>query len=132
VHHLIERFPQLQQHDLEIVTVFESSASSIRQYVGKQDAPFTIIPDAEAVLYALYGVEVSAEKLEATMTRPETPQVIQDAATHGFPLTPEEGSNFYRLPAEFLINPQGVVQIAHYAEFVYDHLELATLELAMM
>jgi thioredoxin-dependent peroxiredoxin len=128
IHHLIERYPTLQQNGLEIVAVFESPTSSIREYVGKQDAPFAIIPDPDAVLYESYGVEVSVEKVEATLSKPETPQVIQAAAAQGFSLTPEEGSNFYRLPAEFLIDPQGIIRIAHYGEFVYDHLELDALE----
>jgi thioredoxin-dependent peroxiredoxin len=131
VHHLIEHFPALQQHGLEIVTVFESPTSSIEQYVGKQNAPFPIVPDPQARLYDLYGVETSSEKIDATMTRPETPSVIQEAATHGFVLTPEADSNFHRLPADFLIAPDSTVRLAHYAEFVYDHLEFTDLERAM-
>ena len=44
---------------------------------------------------------------------------------------PEEGSNFHRMPAEFLIRPDGIVEIAHYANYVYDHLELDVLERAI-
>jgi thioredoxin-dependent peroxiredoxin len=131
VQRLIQRHPTLQRHGLEIVTVFESPVSSIRQYVGKQAAPFPIIPDPEARLYTLYGVETSPEKTQATMQRPETPQVIQDAATRGFALTPEEGSNFHRLPADFLVGPDSIVRIAHYAQYVYDHLEFDALERAV-
>ncbi len=128
VHHLIERYPELHARGLEILTVFESPRSSIAQYVGKQDAPFAIIPDPKAKLYALYGVESSEEKINAVMTRPETGAVVQEAAAHGFALTPEEGSNFYRLPADFLIAPDGTVRIAHYTNHVYDHLEFDVIE----
>jgi thioredoxin-dependent peroxiredoxin len=131
VHQLIQKFPLLQAQNLEIVTVFESSNSSINQYVGKQDAPFPIVPDPEAQLYALYGVESSEEKVNATMTKPETPAMIGAAAASGFALTPEEGSNFYRMPADFLIAPDSSIQIAHYAEFVYDHLDFEILEAAI-
>ncbi len=131
VHHLIQDFPRLHAQGLEIVAVFESPALSIQQSVGKQDAPFAIIADPAAKLYALYGVEVSEEKVNATMTRPETPSVIQAAAENGFQLTTEEGSNFYRMPAEFLIGPDGIVRIAHYADYVYDTLDTATLEQAL-
>ncbi len=131
VHHLIEAFPKLHAQGLEIVTVFESPASSVEQNVGKQDAPFAIIADPEAKLYAMYGVEISEEKVNATVARLETPAVIRAAAEHGFQLTPEEGSNFYRMPAEFLIGPDGVVRIAHYANYIYDTLDPATLEEAL-
>ena len=132
VHRLIERFPDLQRQGLEVIAVFESPASSIQQYVGQQVAPFPIVPDPDASLYALYGVEVSKEKVEATMTRPETSDLIAEAAANGFALTPEPGSNFYRLPAEFLVGPDGVVRVAHYAEYVYDHLEFDHLEAALI
>ena len=65
------------------------------------------------------------------MTKPETPAMIGAAAENGFALTPEEGSNFYRMPADFLIAPDSSIQIAHYAEFVYDHLDLEKLEIAI-
>ncbi len=131
VHQLILKFPSLQAQHLEIITVFESPSSSINQYVGKQDAPFPIISDPEAKLYALYGVESSEEKVNATMAKPETPAMITQAAESGFALTPEEGSNFYRMPADFLIAPDSSIQIAQYAEFVYDHLEFEKLEAAI-
>jgi thioredoxin-dependent peroxiredoxin len=131
VHQLIQKFPALQAQNLEVITVFESPISSIKQHVGKQDAPFPIVPDPEAQLYALYGVESSEEKVNTTMAKPETPAMIQEAATNGFALTPEKGSNFYRMPADFLIAPDSSIQIAHYAEFVYDHLEFEKLEVAI-
>jgi thioredoxin-dependent peroxiredoxin len=123
VHQLIEQYPNLQAK-LEVIAVFESSPESIRQHVGRQDAPFPIIADPNAVLYTLYGVETSEEKVARTMQMPETQIAIQGAASQGFALTPEEGSNFYRIPADFLIDPNGMVQRAHYAEHLTDHLPL--------
>jgi thioredoxin-dependent peroxiredoxin len=43
-------------------------------------------------------------------------------------LTKEEGSNFLRMPADFLIGPDGVVRAAHYAAYVWDHLPFACIE----
>jgi peroxiredoxin len=131
VHQLIQKFPAFQAQNLEIITVFESPNSSINQYVGKQGSPFPIVPDPEAQLYALYGIESNEEKVNATMAKPETPAIVQQAAANGFALTPEEGSNFFRMPADFLIAPDSSIQIAHYADFVYDHLDLDILESAI-
>ena len=131
VHQLIQKFPALQAQNLEIITVFESPSSSINRYVGKQLPPFSIVPDPKAKLYALYGVESNEEKVNLTMAKPETPAMIEQAAEIGFALTPEEGSNFYRMPADFLIAPDSSIRIAHYAEFVYDHLEFERLEVAI-
>ena len=62
------------------------------------------------------------------MQMPETEGIIQEAAAHGFALTKEAGSNFYRIPADFLIGPNLIVQYAHYARYVTDHLPYEVIE----
>ena len=128
VHQLIERYPEYQQRGLRIIAVFESPRERSLAYVAKQDATFPIIADPSAELYSLYGVESSAAKVAATMQMPETPAVIQQAAAHGFALTPEEGSNFDRMPADFLLAHDGRIITAHYADYVMDHMPLARIE----
>ena len=60
--------------------MFESPRENILQYVGRQDAPFPIVADPQAQLYALYGVEVSEAKVAKTMSMPETQATIGAAA----------------------------------------------------
>jgi peroxiredoxin len=124
VRNLIKAYPDLQRRGLAIVAVFESPRERMLEYVGRQDAPFPLIADPQARLYGLYGVESSAARIEQSMAMPETHATVEEAAAHGFALTPEEDSNFNRLPAEFLIGPDGIVQVAHYAAHVTDHLDL--------
>jgi peroxiredoxin len=128
VHRLIERYPAYQRGELELLAVFESPRESILQYVGRQDAPFPIVADPQARLYALYGVEVSEEKVTKTMSMAETQATIGEAAAQGFVLTREAGSNFNRMPADFLIGPDLTIQRAHYAEYVMDHLPFEAIE----
>ena len=128
VHELIERYPAYHRSGLEILAVFESPRENILLYVGRQDAPFPIVADPQAQLYALYGVEASEAKVAKTMSMPETQATIGAAAAQGFVLTPEADSNFNRMPADFLIGPDLIVQRAHYAEYVMDHLPFETIE----
>jgi len=128
VHQLIQRYPLYHEQGLEIVAVFESPAESMREYVGRQDAPFTLLSDPEALLYDRYGLESSEEKIAATMAREETKEQIAAAAAAGFQLTREAGSNFLRMPADFLIDPDGMIRHARYAQYVTDHLPFATIE----
>jgi thioredoxin-dependent peroxiredoxin len=128
VHQLIQRYPDYRRGGLEVLAVFESPRENILKYVGKQDAPFPIIADPQGQLYALYGVEVSEEKVAKTMSMPETQTTIRAAAEQGFVLTREEDSNFNRMPAEFLIGPDMTIQVAHYAEYVMAHLPFETIE----
>ena len=131
VHELIERHDLLRQAGLSVIAVFESPAESMREYVGQQDAPFPLVADPEATLYARYAVESSAAKVEATMAMPETHQRVATAAALGFELTQQEGSNFLRMPADFLIDADGTVQLAHYAEHVSDHLPFDAIDAAL-
>lgn len=128
VHRLIERYADLSRAGLEMVAVFESPAASMLQYVGKQDAPFSLVADPEAELYTLYGVESSEEKVAATMAMAATQHVIGEAAALGFVLTQQPGSNFERMPADFLIGSDGMILEAHYAGYVWDHLPFDRIE----
>lgn len=131
VHALIERHAAYQQAGLAMVAIFESPPDAMQRYVGRQAAPFPLIADPEATLYRLYGVENSAEKAAATVALPSTQEVIATAASHGFHLTPEEGSNMLRMPADFLIGPDGHLLEAHYANYVWDHLPFTRIEAAL-
>ena len=128
VHQLIQRYPAYQRRGLEIVVVFESSREAVLEHVGRQDAPFPIIADPQAQLYTLYQVETSEPKIARTLAMAETQQHIQAAAAAGFPLVQEPGSNFNRIPADFLIGPDLLIQRAHYAEYLTDHLPFDVIE----
>lgn len=128
VHQLIARYPAYQRAGLELIAVFESSSTAMLEYVGKQDVPFPLIADPQAELYSLYGLESSEEKVATTMAMPATQARIAEAAAQGFQLTREPGSNFLRMPADFFINPDGLVANAHYAEYVWDHMPFAVID----
>ncbi len=128
VHQLIQKFPAYHVQGLEMLAIFESPRESILQNVGKQDAPFPIVADPTASLYELYGVETSEAKLKASLQNPATQAVIAAAAAAGFALTPEEGSNFNRMPADFLIDGQGIIRDVVYAEYVGQHLPFEAIE----
>ena len=53
---------------------------------------------------------------------------ILNEAEAGFNLTEEHGSNFYRIPADFLIDPDGIIREAFYSELVGEHINLVVVE----
>ena len=126
VHHMIERFPAWQAQGLAVITVFESPHERIVAY--GQQPPFPIIADPAARLYDIYEVETSESKLNASLSMAETQAAIAAAAAQGFTLTKEEGSNFHRMPADFLIGPDQTIRVARYANFVTDHLPFETID----
>ena len=62
VHELIKRKQEIEQANVEVILVFESSNEHIRKYIDHQDIPFKVIGDAELSLYKKYGVEASWAK----------------------------------------------------------------------
>lgn len=132
VHKLIQKYPAYQKQGLEIIAVFESPRENMLQYVAKQDAPFPLITNPDATLYNLYGVETSQEKLNATLAWETGKAIVAEAASLGFQLTPEEGSNFLRMPADFLIDPNGHIRHAFYSDLVGEHLPFETIEQALV
>ncbi|MEW9702524.1 peroxiredoxin family protein [Paenibacillus sp. SI8] len=128
VRHFIRRYKEWHLQGLEVVAVFESPQSNMSLYVSRQEAPFALIADPLAELYDLYGVEVSEEKLQATIADSNTHVFVAEAEAEGFALTPEEGSNMNRIPAEFLIDENGIIQVAHYGRLVTDHMPLEVID----
>lgn len=101
VHHFINRYPDWQRQGMDVIAFFESPEANMRTYVGTQNAPFPLVADPKAHLYDLFGVETSEEKVRMTMADDHTKMFAYEAAAAGFALTPEEGSNFNRIPADF-------------------------------
>lgn len=128
VHQLIVNYPRFQEMGLAIIAVFESPRENMLQYVGKQDAPFPLIANPEGDLYQLYGVEVSAEKVGASMQTELTQSRVKEAAEAGYQLIREDGSNFNRMPADFLISPDGKIARAFYSDLIGAHLPLEEIE----
>lgn len=128
VRQFIRRYSQWQQQGLEVVAVFESPDSTMSQYVGKQETPFLLVPDPQAEIYDQYGVEVSEDKFQATIKDSNTQSFIAEAAAEGFALIHQEGSNMHRIPAEFLIDENGIIQIVHYGRLVTDHLPIEVID----
>ncbi|QRG68714.1 peroxiredoxin family protein [Brevibacillus choshinensis] len=128
VRQFILRYHRWQQQGLEVLAVFESPDLALSQHVGKQEAPFPVFADPHAEIYDRYGVEVSEDKFQATIEDADTPSYIAEAAAAGFVLQHQEGANMHRVPAEFLIDESGTIQIAHYGRLMTDHLSLEVID----
>ncbi|MFC5703477.1 redoxin domain-containing protein [Cohnella faecalis] len=128
VHRLIGRYPQWQRQGMDVIAVFESPLSNMKTYVGAQNAPFLLVADPMAALYELYGIETSEEKVQATLADAHTKDYIAEAVAAGFELTPEKDSNFHRIPADFLIDENGIVQGVHYNQLITDHLDFVAID----
>lgn len=110
---------RLSGEGLVVLVVFQSTADSMRQYVGRQDAPFALIPDPTMDLYRRYQVEKGWLGLLA----PGNLMPALRAFASGF-LPGRIDGPIERLPADFLIGADGRIERALYARTAGEHLPL--------
>lgn len=117
VHQMIQRYDSWQQQGLTIVAVFQAPVEDVEAHVGKQNAPFPIVCDPEERLYQLYGLESSLSGFLAPGNLP----AVASATMAGFLPGTTHGTKT-RLPADFLIDRQGVIQDVFYAPIISEHI----------
>ena len=115
---MIRSYPELSAKGLQIIAIFQSPIESILQYVGKQDAPFPIVPDPAQQLYKLYGVETSW--MGFAKAGLELGKLVESTKLGFLPGKMEGDIN--RVPADFLIDENGIIHTAFYGADISDHL----------
>ncbi|MCA9902981.1 MAG: redoxin domain-containing protein [Anaerolineae bacterium] len=112
----------LLRDKLQVVTVFQSPAETLRRHNVPRRIPFTIVADPEMALFELYQGELSTAKfISGHVLHPL--QWVQGVAQGAF----QGGATVGELrlvPADFLIDEQGIIQQAHYGRDVTDHMPL--------
>lgn len=125
IHELGKRAEAYRAQGLELIAVFQSSAEKITHYAGRQNSPFPIIADPERRLYKLYGLESSWRGMGVAFLR--RPGEIARAFAKGFLPGSMEGE-MHRLPADFIIDKEGILLGCYYGHDIGDHLPLPNLE----
>jgi len=125
VNDLIARQQDWKDRGLTMIAFFQSDTGSILKYVGKQDSPFPIIPDPDRIIYKKYGVHGNLGKfLVGTVLQPGK---LLKAAKKGF-LPGKMENDITMVPADFLINEDGVIHTAYYGKDASDHLDVSVIE----
>lgn len=124
VHQLVSRFPTLHARGLEMLAFFQSPAETIYRYVGKQNAPFPIVPDPRLEVYRLYGVEGS---LSGFLKGGLKIGDMVSAVRKGFLPGKMDGVKTM-VPADFLIGPDLLVEKAYYGKDIGDHMPVLEIE----
>ena len=126
MHHLLQEAPYFQAHNLTVVAVYESTPEHLRQYLADQPVPFTMVPNPDQSLYRLYGLEVSGGKALASVFHGVMGKAKAGQKLFVRPLAQDGSKN--RIGAEFLLDEQGTVAVAHYGRYIGDELPLADIK----
>lgn len=119
IHELASRFDAFGDN-FSIVAIFDSSPENLRRHAERHHAPFPILADAHNQYYREYGIERS---LSGTLkgVAIHMPSVLNALLVKGYwPTT--FGGNLTTMPANFLVDEQRIIRVAHYGKDEGDHL----------
>ena len=119
IHELIRHNNEFAS-DFTIVAIFDSPLENLRKHSENHKAPFTILADQDNTYYRKYGIKHSwAGVLKGMVTR--FPSLLKAMFVHGYwPLRFKGEIN--TMPADFLIDENGIIQRVYYGKDEGDHL----------
>jgi len=119
MHELVTRFDELP-NNFTIVAIFDSPLDNLQRHAARHHAPFPILADADTRYYKLHGIRHSViGVLKGMILR--MPLLLYAMFVKGYvPLTIK--GSMTTMPADFLVDDQGIIQIAHYGKDEGDHL----------
>lgn len=121
LHNLISQLDQFPD-DFTIVAVFESPLNDLQRYAERHQAPFPILADEGGKLHSSYGVEHSWWGVIKGMLL-RFPALLHAMFGKGYmPLSITGAMN--TMPADFLVDRQGIIREAYYGKDEGDHLAI--------
>ncbi len=124
INQLSQLYPEWSKHNFEIIAFFQSPMKDVnRQFQGK-DVPFSIIAHPEREVYASYGVTKSSS-LGFIKGALRVDRMLKSVAK-GNKIKIGYGDIKLK-PADFLIDKNGVVQTAYYANDISDHISMESI-----
>jgi len=118
LHGLVKRFDEFHDN-FTIVSVFDSPLDNLVKHAAGHKAPFPILADENNQFYKEYAIEHSlAGMLKGMFLRMPT---LMSGMFKGYVPTTFKGS-LTTMPADFLIDKEGTIQVAYYGKDEGDHL----------
>lgn len=108
---------RFEKAGIQHIAVFQSPPENIAKYVGAQNPPFPLISDPELVLYDRFGVRPRFW----AMFYPRVFMRAFRAALAGLLSLKIDGPKSM-VPADFLVDPEGLVYNAYFGQAVSDHI----------
>lgn len=118
IHELVKRYDELGDN-FNIIAIFDSPLTNLIEHTEGHKALFSIIADAENIYYKSYNIERSAVGVFRGMIF-RMPTLLKGLFKGYLPLVFK--GNLFTMPADFLIDKNGVIQNAYYGKDEGDHL----------
>ena len=126
---LTKALPKMQQEGLEVVFFFESSNRIIARSTFCDILPHVnMVGDPNRKVYDQYGVTSSMLKAMKTSFSGKNRADFREAKAKGLTKGSQKNNDMFLIPADFLINEQGVITTAYYGEDINDRIPIEQLE----
>ena len=120
VHQLVQQRDEFGD-DFNMVVIFDSPLENLVRHTEKHKAPFPILADGGNKYYREYGIEHSVTGMLKGMFF-RMPTLFKSMFMGNVPLI-FKGS-LLTMPADFLIDQEGIIRTAYYGKDEGDHLSL--------
>ena len=124
-----QHYPRLHGQGLEVVAFFHSPARKIRANAGKRQYPFHLVADPDFRVYRSYGVETSWLRFLLSMALPSF--YVDWVRGMRYGIWGGVDWQMGKMPADFLIGPDGRIIRAHYGREIGDHLAVSEIEVTL-
>ena len=127
VKELGEKYSEWNTKGFDMIHVFPSSAETIIKYAGKDDPPFAVLSDPQKELYQMYGLQKSVIGMFKGFLKVK--RLFQAFKVVGlFNSLRNNDAAMHQLPADFLINENGIIENAYYASTTSDNLPVKQID----
>lgn len=121
---IIQNYEALQGKGYVFTAVFESSNETLQGYLKETEVPFAVVGDPTLLLYKKYGVEKSFWRMVGSMFNKKTKSNLKEGKVLVNGKNLKRDGNMSRIPADFIIDENGMISIAYYGKNIGDHLPL--------
>ena len=114
---VIERHESIEASGLEVLVVFPSHEKRVRQFARKFEPKFHLAADPEQKVFSAFGSETSwAGEMRTAINVPKVLMALVRTKMNPFAVD----DKIHRMPSEYLINPDGIIDQVHYGEEMDD------------
>jgi len=128
-HELESNAAFFSSNNVVVIAVYESSLNVMNEFVGGETFHTILIPNPDLSLYNLYSLERSTAKLIRGIFNGAISKMKKGKKLFRKEIKQDGNSN--RVEADFLIDENGKIIIAHYGKFVGDDLSIDAIKKAI-
>ena len=123
-HELMMNYQMFCEMNIEIISVWPSSNSNMLKFIGSETSPFSLVSDVDKEIYQKY--KVSKSSFLGMLTTMMHPKIVVEALKGLYKNTKVDADPTL-LPADFLIDPNGKIELAYYGKHFGDHVPIKQL-----